>query len=290
MTIRHLKTFVLVCDLESISKASEKLHIAQPAVSQTISDLESYYGITLFDRINRKLTITKDGKDLYKKAKEVIKSFNEFEDMAKNSCSHPSLKIGVSLTVASIFLPTIIKELKKKCWKVQFTVQINNAFEIENDIDNGEIDYAIIEGTPSNLKLSYEILAKNELSVVASKNYVIPSKISLNDLDSYPLLLREIGSYSRNYLFNRLNISVSPFIEANSNQTIINNCLEGNGVAILPKILLEKYINDGELKEIKIDGYSLEAETSLIWHKNKSFSNEIKRTIEICKSIIKGNA
>lgn len=290
MTIRHLKTFILVCDLESISKASEKLHIAQPAVSQTISDLESYYGITLFDRINRKLIITKDGKDLYKKAKEVIKSFNEFEDMAKNSCSHPSLKIGVSLTVASIFLPTIIKELKKKCSKVQFTVQINNAFEIENDINNGEIDYAIIEGTPSNLKLLYEILARNELSVVASKNYNIPSKISLNDLDSYPLLLREIGSYSRNYLFNRLNISVSPFIEANSNQTIINNCLEGNGIAILPKMLLEKYINEGELKEIKIDGYSLEAETSLIWHKNKSFSNEIKRTIEICKSIIKGNA
>ncbi|MCR5692764.1 MAG: LysR family transcriptional regulator [Bacilli bacterium] len=288
MTIRHLKTFILVCDLESISKASEELHIAQPAVSQTISDLEDYYGITLFHRINRKLILTKEGNDLYKKAKEVIQSFNEFEEAAKNSRSHPSLKIGVSLTVASIFLPTIIKDLKKRCPNVRFTVQINNAFEIESDINNGKIDYAIIEGTPSNLKLSYEILAKNELSVVASKHYVIPAKLSLRDLDSYPLLLREIGSYSRNYLFNRLNISVSPFIEANSNQTIINNCLEGNGVAILPKILIEKYVHEGALKEIKLDGYDLEAETSLIWHKNKSFSNEIKKTIEICKNIIKG--
>ncbi len=71
MSIRHLKTFILVCDLGSISKASEQLHVAQPAVSQTISDLENYYGITLFDRINRKLILTKEGQTLYKKANEV---------------------------------------------------------------------------------------------------------------------------------------------------------------------------------------------------------------------------
>lgn len=287
MSIRHLKTFVLVCDLGSISKASEQLHVAQPAVSQTISDLENYYGITLFDRINRKLILTKEGQTLYKKANEVIKSFNEFEETAKSKCTHPSLKIGVSLTVASIFLPTIIKELKQKTPNVKFAVQINNASKIESEIINGEIDYGIIEGLPSNLKLVYEILAENELTIVASKNYKIPKEISLSDLDSYPLLLREVGSYSRNYLFNKLNVSVSPFIEANSNQTIINNCIEGNGIAILPKILVDKYIYEGSLKEVKLSNHKLEAETSLIWHKNKIFSKDIEKTIKICKNIIK---
>lgn len=287
MSIRHLKTFILVCDLGSISKASEQLHVAQPAVSQTISDLENYYGITLFNRINRKLILTKEGQTLYKKANEVIKSYNEFEEMAKNKCTHPSLKIGVSLTVASIFLPTIIKELKQKTPNVEFAVQINNASVIESEIINGEIDYAIIEGLPSNLKLAYEVLAENELTIVASKNYKIPKEISLIDLDSYPLLLREVGSYSRNYLYNKLNISVSPFIEANSNQTIINNCIEGNGIAILPKILVDKYIYEGSLKEVKLSNNKLEAETSLIWHKNKIFSKDIEKTIKICKNIIK---
>lgn len=287
MTIRHLKTFILVCRLESISKASEQLHVAQPAVSQTISDLENYYGITLFDRINRKLVLTKEGQTLYKKAKEVVQIFDEFEDMAEKKVTHPSLKIGVSLTVASIFLHTIIKELKQKTPNVEFTVQINNASEIENGIINGEIDYAIIEGLPSNLKLSYEVLAENELTIVAGNHFIIPKEISLKDLDSYPLLLREVGSYSRNYLFNKLNVSVTPFIEANSNQTIINNCIEGNGIAILPKILVDKYISEGSLKEVKLSNNKLEAETTLIWHKNKNFSKDIEKTIQICKSIIK---
>ena len=52
MSIRHLKAFVLVCDLGSINKASEQLHVAKPAVSQTILDLKKYYGIKIFVRIN----------------------------------------------------------------------------------------------------------------------------------------------------------------------------------------------------------------------------------------------
>ena len=69
MTIRHLKTFVAVCEYGGITKAAEALHVAQPAVSQTIAEIEKYYGIILFDRINQRLVITELGKELLLKAK-----------------------------------------------------------------------------------------------------------------------------------------------------------------------------------------------------------------------------
>ena len=80
MTIRHLKVFIQVCECDySISKASEFLCVAQPSVSQTIKELENYYGVILFNRINRKLTLTNEGQTLLAKAKEIVKSFDEFE-------------------------------------------------------------------------------------------------------------------------------------------------------------------------------------------------------------------
>ena len=57
MTIRHLKAFVAVCENGSVTKAAESLHVAQPALSQTISDIEKYYNVALFNRINQRLEI-----------------------------------------------------------------------------------------------------------------------------------------------------------------------------------------------------------------------------------------
>lgn len=62
MTIRHLKVFIKVCEFNSISKAAEELCIAQPSVSQTIKELEHYYDVILFNRINKKLVLQKKEK------------------------------------------------------------------------------------------------------------------------------------------------------------------------------------------------------------------------------------
>ena len=66
MTLRHLKIFVAICEHGGVTKAAEALHIAQPAVSTTLSELEKYYNVILFDRINQRLVITEMGKRLFR--------------------------------------------------------------------------------------------------------------------------------------------------------------------------------------------------------------------------------
>ena len=97
MTIRHLKILIAVCENGSITKAAEMLHIAQPAVSCTIAEIEKYYKVVLFDRINQRLVITDAGKNLLLKAREVIASFDDFEGRAASvlpSGSGPLLLSG----------------------------------------------------------------------------------------------------------------------------------------------------------------------------------------------------
>ena len=111
MTIRHLIYFVKVAELSSITKAAEELHVAQPSVSQTIKELENYYNVSLFIRANKKLTLTKDGKELLIKAQDTLSSFVEFENSANKVKDNPVVRIGASLTFGIRALPLLITEI-----------------------------------------------------------------------------------------------------------------------------------------------------------------------------------
>ena len=79
MTIRNLEIFVKVADLGSMTAASEALYIAQPTVSQSISELESHYDTKLFDRLAKKLYITESGKRLLSYARHIISLQGEMD-------------------------------------------------------------------------------------------------------------------------------------------------------------------------------------------------------------------
>ena len=79
MTLRHLKIFVTVCECGSTTKASEVLYIAQPTISHTITELEKYYKVSLFERINQRLILTDIGRELLAKAKEILAGFEDFK-------------------------------------------------------------------------------------------------------------------------------------------------------------------------------------------------------------------
>ena len=87
MTLRHIRIFVTVYQCESITKAAEKLHLAQPSVSLAISELEEYYGLRLFDRMSRRIYVTEAGQQFYHYALHISSLFDEMEKGMKKSGS-----------------------------------------------------------------------------------------------------------------------------------------------------------------------------------------------------------
>ena len=85
MTIRHLKIFVAVCEYGSTTKAAEALYIAQPTISSTVTELEHYYNVALFERINQRLVLTDIGKEILAKAKDILAGFEDFENLSRNN-------------------------------------------------------------------------------------------------------------------------------------------------------------------------------------------------------------
>ena len=188
--------------VKSMTKAAEELFIAQPAVSNTISEIEKNYNVKLFERINKRLILTNEGKVLFLKAQEVLSAFDEFEEMALMASKKPLLKIGSSLTIGKQKIPRLLRNLKETFTDVDFQVSINQTSIIENKILSGALDFAFIQGKPSDPNIKSRLVDCNNLIAVCGKKYDMPETVTLKELCRYDLLLREDESVSRDFLDN----------------------------------------------------------------------------------------
>ena len=285
MTIRHLKVFLCVCKYGSMTKAAEELFIAQPAVSNTIAEIEKNYKVKLFERINKKLFLTDEGKVLLIKAQEVLTAFNEFEEIALNSSKKPLLKIGSSLTIGKQKLPWLLRNLKENFKEIDFQVSINQTSIIESKILNGTLDFAFIQGKPSNPSIKSRLVDSNTLIAVCGQKYDMPDTVTLKELCHYDLLLREDESVSRDFLDNIFaleNIVVTPVMESISNQALISAAVQNLGVTIMPEALLTRQLNNGGLRKITVLDYEFTRNSYLVYHKDKSFGAVKKENFDFC--------
>ncbi len=292
MTIRHLKVFVCVAKHLSMTKAAEELFIAQPAVSNTISEIEKNYSINLFERINKRLFLTDEGKTLLIKAQEVLSAFDQFEEFATSSSLKPLLKIGSSLTIGKQKLPWLLKNLKEKFIDIDFQISVNQTSVIESKILNGGLDFAFIQGKPSDNNIKSRLVECNTLIAVCGKKYDIPQSVNLKELCKYDLLLREDESVSREFLdhiFARENIVLTPVMESISNQALISAAVQNLGVTILPESLLTRQLNNGGLRKIEVTDYEFTRNSYLIYHKDKSFGSVKKEIFDYCYQNYKTN-
>ena len=170
MTIRHLRTFVIVFQKESITKASEILHVSQPSVSLAIQELENYYHIRLFDRIGKRLSITEQGKWLYDYVLHIVSMFDEMETEVKTWNNKGTLRIGSSITIGNFILPQLIEEFQKRYREVEIKVSVCNTKTIEQYILNNEVDLALIEGKTEYEQIQMEHLMEDPLCLICAAN------------------------------------------------------------------------------------------------------------------------
>lgn len=281
MTIRHLKVFICVCKHGNMTKAAEELFIAQPAVSNTIAEIEKNYNVKLFERINKRLFLTDEGKKLLIKAQEVISAFEDFEEQALNSSKKPLLKIGSSLTIGKQKLPWLLRKLKENFDDIDFQISINQTSVIESKILNGSLDFAFIQGRPSDPNINSKLVDCNTLIAVCGKKYDMPDTVTLKELCKYDLLLREDESVSREFLdhiFALENIIVTPIMESISNQALISAAGQNLGVTIMPEALLTRQLANGGLRKITVLDYEFARNSYIIYHKDKTFTS-VKKEI-----------
>ncbi len=288
MTLRHLKIFVAVCEYGSTTKAAEALFIVQPTISHTIAEMEHYYNVKLFDRINQRLVVTDTGKELLVKAKEILGGFDDFESLATCVGQNPKVRIGASLTLGQMTVPKFLQRIKDEGICVRPQILIRQAGAIERELERGNLDFAIVGGEIESPYLKSEAISLDRFVAVCNAHDDIPEKLTVEQLTTYPLLLREYGSASRDY-FEKVaagkGLKIEPLMDSSNNQALVTALYASLGVAFLPDSYVKDHLRRGRFKEITIEGLTVERGNYLVIHKNKRLNDLQQQAYDLLKEI-----
>ena len=288
MTLRHLKIFVAVCENGSTTKASKALFIVQPTISHTITELERYYKVPLFERVNQRLVLTEIGKELYKKAKEILAGFEEFESLAISNGENPRVKIGASLTLGQTLIPKFLEIIEREKYNISPQILIRQSTRIERELEESNLDFGVISGNFISPHLKGIAISHEKFVAVCNANYIIKDSLTFNELTTHPLLIREHGSSSRDFLEKlalERNVTLSPKIDSSNNQAIVTAIKASVGIGFLPENYVSEYIERGVFKEIKITDIVANQTNYLIIHKNKRLNKLQQQAFDIIKNL-----
>ncbi len=287
MTLRHLRIFIAVSDWGSMTAAAKALFIAQPTVSQAVSELEDYYGIKLFDRLSKRLFITEKGTQLLSYARHLTALVNEMEQVMKKPDTSGMIKIGASLTIGTYLLPKLVTEITKQYPFLQVKAITKNTQDIERLILQNSIDCAVLDGTVHSPDIIETAFMNDKLVLVCGRNHALykVDSISQLELNNLHFIVREQGSGTRELFENMMatrEIKWQLAWECNGSDVLKSAAINGIGVAVISQKLVENELETGDLFSIKIDGIDLKRKFSVIYHKNKYLTGSMKAFINLC--------
>lgn len=282
-----MRIFVSVFQKNSITKAAQELHLAQPSVSLAVRELEEYYGIRLFDRIGRHIAPTECGKEFYEYAVHIVSLFNEMEQKMRNWDTFGTLRVGASITIGTHILPVLIHGYQEKFPDLTIEAKVSRSASIEDELIHSGIDLGLIETQPSHPDLRAVPFMTDSMCVIIPPGHPLSSakSISLAGLSRFPFLMREKGSAGRELLdaaFSLQQITVSPRWESTSTQALVKAVAEGLGVSVLPYLLVKKDIEEGTVRQVPLD-QPIRRNLNVIYHKSKFLTDNMRSFIDLCK-------
>ena len=291
MELREYRYFLAVAREESITKASELLHISQPGLSKVIMNIEDSLGKKLFIRENRKITLTEDGILLRKRAQEIVDLADktEAELIATYDDISGEVFIGGGETEGMRIIAKTIKELNINYPNIHYNLFSGNAQDVTEKLDKGLLDFGILIEPVDVTKYEYIRLPFSDTwGLVMRKDNPLSKKkyIDQDDLLNIPLICsRQVLGKSElsNWIgtdFNKLNI-ISTY------NLIFNAALmvdEGIGCAIT----LDKLVNTGEDSNLCFRPLKNSKNSNLIfvWKKYQVFSKASQKFLDELKKQI----
>lgn len=292
ISIRHLQIFITVADQGNMTRASEILHMTQPAVSRTIHDIESEYNVLLFDRINHRLCITQAGMQFYRQAVNIVDSFGKMQESLEKWDTSGILRIGSCFTFGETLLPDIVPVMKERYPDMKLEIIIGSGELIYEKLQKNQIDIALLEGIPEHMgsdkeEFSFLSLAPDKLILILPPDHPLSQHdtISLQDIAASPFLLR--GTVEQHSIliwnaFEKEGLSVHPLWKSDDIHAIIRAVHNGVGLSILPESVVREEILSGYLVTRPIRDISLERMNYLIWYKGKFLNQAAREFISLC--------
>ena len=273
-----LETFLTVARERSFSKASAKLGISQPAVTQQIKFIEKYLACKVIERKKNGIKLTNEGEELYKVATRLEKEIHSSEhDILKIINKEITFRLGASFTIGSYIIPGQCLNTIGEAINNSVNLDIDLSDNIVQKLKDRKLDVGLIESPIIDSDLIYREWLEDELVVVS--NVPIAKTLKTEELYDFDWICRDEGSHTRKVVqevFDELGVSCKSFnvLSEVSNTTSVLQTLKKSDrnperpvVSILSKYAIMDEVAKGELFEARLRGYTMTRKFFIVYSK-----------------------
>lgn len=278
----RLDTFLVLCKMKSYTKAAQILNLTQPAVSQHIRYLETYFGGKLFTYTNRTLNLTPKGELLYRFASTMQSDSTRVLELLRSDHPEPlQLRIGTTLTIGEYVMPTILTRLLETYPHLQIKMPVLNTKMLLRKLQDGEIDVALVEGYFNSAE--YEVQqfsAEPFIAVCGSGHPLAKSAPPYPNIFKERLIVREKGSGTREvleHILQELNLSLRSFTDVCEvgNLNAIKELVKNNlGISFMYQAAAQRELDSGQLIKLSFSANTFTHSFSFVFLKDSIHRDE----------------
>ncbi len=286
-----LETFLTVARERSFSKASAKLGISQPAVTQQIKFIEKYLAAKIIERKKNGIKLTAEGDELYKIATRLEKEINSSEkDILKIINKQMTFRLGASYTIGTYVIPGECLNAMSETINNDVNLSIDVSDNIIQKLKDRKLDVGLIESPVMDGDLMYREWLEDELVVVS--NVPIPKTLKTEELYDYRWICREESSHTRKIVsevFEELGVSCKSFdvISEVSNTTAVLQAIKRSkkdvakpAVSIISKHAIAEEVAKGELFESRLRGYTMKRKFYIVYTKENKHNAYVDNVVD----------
>ena len=288
MDLGQLQAFVQVAAHRSFSRAADALDLTQPSVTARIQALERDLQETLFERNGRGVRLTEVGDSFLPHAQRVLKALQDGRDAVQSlqQLQMGTLRLGAAPTISTYVLPELLNTFRARYPGLEVSVRTEYSERIVQLVLADEVQVGL-ERTITHPEVVTVPLFRDEVVLVTSPRHPFVERgvTTIEEVGRQPLIMFNRGSSYYMLVHNALReagVLVSPTMELDNMEATKKMVEEGLGVAMLPRVAIEREVQRGELRQIRVDGMETpQREIALIYRQSRPLSRAAQAFVHL---------
>jgi len=282
-SLRQLQYLVAVADQLSFRKAAEVCHVSQPSLSAQLAELESAFGVRVFERDRRRVLLTTAGQELVERARKLLAEADDLVEAARRVRDPLSgmLRIGVIPTVSPYLLPKIAPALGRDFPRLKVVWVEDKTASLSEALNRGTLDAAILALEADIGRLDHAVLAKDPFVLATPKNHALglkKSTVNAEELKGEGILLLDDGHCFREQALAACADAHARELQfrATSLTTLAQMVASGAGITLLPSMAVPSESKRLGLKVRKFAKPEPHRTIALVWRKGSPLSEALQ--------------